>query len=91
MVAYCCGALGVNARPHISRECDRYLVNPSQFSQFGIEDEEFFMARGKAELLELFASIGHIFSPEVRKNIAQLVGQGDLLRARQCATSLLSW
>lgn len=45
---------------------DRYLVNPSQFSQFGIEDDEFFMNRGKTELRSLFESIGHSFSPEVR-------------------------
>eukprot|EP00752_Nemacystus_decipiens_P012830 g11362.t1 len=42
----------------------RYLVNPSQFSQFGIEDDEFFMNRGKTELRSLFESIGHSFSAE---------------------------
>ncbi|CAM9106413.1 unnamed protein product, partial [Ectocarpus sp. 8 AP-2014] len=43
----------------------RYLVNPSQFSQFGIEDSEFFVNRGKVELRALFESIGQSFSAEV--------------------------
>lgn len=43
----------------------RYLVNPSQFSSVGIEDEEFFVSRGKADLRILFESIGHSFSDEV--------------------------
>eukprot|EP00903_Cladosiphon_okamuranus_P009925 g9422.t1 len=42
----------------------RYLVNPSQFSQFGIADDEFFMNRGQTELRSLFESIGYSFSPE---------------------------
>ncbi|CAN0502057.1 unnamed protein product, partial [Ectocarpus sp. 12 AP-2014] len=47
----------------------RYLVNPSQFSQFGIEDSEFFVYRGKVELRTLFESIGQSFSAEVFQSI----------------------
>ncbi|CAM9121289.1 unnamed protein product [Hapterophycus canaliculatus] len=46
-----------------------YLVNPSQFSQFGIQDDEFFTKRGERELRELFQAIGHAFSPEVFESI----------------------
>ncbi|CAM9156332.1 unnamed protein product [Ectocarpus sp. 4 AP-2014] len=47
----------------------RHLVNPSQFSQFGIEDSEFFVNRGKVELRALFESIGQSFSAEVFQSI----------------------
>lgn len=40
-------------------------MNPSQFSQFGIEDDEFFANRGKSELRELFEAVGYTFSAEV--------------------------
>lgn len=45
--------------------CGRYLVNPSQFSSVGIEDDEFFTDRGQLELRKLFESTGYHFSQEV--------------------------
>lgn len=58
-----------SAYPPPPRLCGRYLVNPSQFSSVGIEDDEFFTDRGKLELRKLFESTGYPFSQEVNNDI----------------------
>ncbi|CAM9479467.1 unnamed protein product [Phaeothamnion confervicola] len=46
-------------RQNYGDEADaRALLNPSQFSGLGVEDDDFFAPRSKAELLALFATAG---------------------------------
>ncbi|CAM9721874.1 unnamed protein product [Scytosiphon promiscuus] len=64
-----------------------YLVNPGQFSQFGIEDDEFFEDRSKNELRELFRAVGYVFPPEVFESMwkaAARDGNPDSKRGDLC-------
>eukprot|EP00904_Undaria_pinnatifida_P010860 jgi/Undpi1/6904/HiC_scaffold_21.g09379.m1 len=70
----------------------RYLVNPSQFSSVGIEDDEFFTDRGKLELRKLFESTGYPFSQEVFDSIwATAVGHKRLDRGDQDMCSIVEF
>lgn len=61
-------------------ECDRHLLNPSQFTSLGVEDDEFFKNRGKSEMQDLFESIGYSFPQDVSHITLTLIFCVDALR-----------